>query len=146
MHRPISACTNFSANRERERERVKISAGFMFSPQGTISLEKPRKTEVLTSFFAVIPITYRGWFITPFYSFENSTGIAVEKAISKNCGMYVVNTKNTTKHDGYSGIGIDTPVFNGNGSAFVEFGSARRKYAPCLFVGVFVPFTTVLCK
>lgn len=120
-----------------------IQAGFMFVPQGGVSLKNASKGfESFYPIFIVAPIIRNGWIITPFYNMTaNAYGTAIEYAVTKKCGAYIVGTKNIMNGGGYVGTGIDTPVFGGKAAGFIELGTDWPTGNPYVFTGVFIPLT-----
>ncbi len=119
-----------------------IEAGFTLVPQGSMSLETPGKFTTYTNVFGGITTIKGKWFNTTFYSMTfNQIGTAIGYNFNPDLLMYIVGCKTTIADKNYLGIGIGTPLANGRATGFVEVGSGTKKWAPGLYVGMFIPFT-----
>lgn len=138
-----TTCTHAQSDSTASKSTTEIKLGFMFAPQGGISLKDQSKGfESFYPMFIVTQIFKKDWIITPFYNMTaNCYGTAVEYAVTKKCGLYVVGTKGILKGGGYVGAGIDTPVMGELAAGFVEVGTDWPDGNPYLFTGVFIPLT-----
>ncbi|MFZ3015827.1 MAG: hypothetical protein WA101_02380 [Minisyncoccia bacterium] len=122
--------------------KLKINAGFMLNPQGSISLKDPSGGfKMSIPLFLIFSVGNENLSATPIFSLaDNSIGGFIEYSFI-NSGIYLVGIKSTKTSGSYLGIGFSIPVSNGKASAFIESGSSWEKWDPYFFMGVSIPFT-----
>lgn len=119
-----------------------IKAGLTLVPQGSMSLENPDKFNAFWNLFGGVTLIKGDFFNTTFYSMAfNQIGTAVGYNFNPDLLMYAVGCKTTIANTDYVGIGMGTPLANGQATGFIEVGSGTKDFKPSLYIGMFIPFT-----
>ena len=126
----VSAQTENSSN--EPSRGLKMEAGFMFNPQGCISLKNPDQGfSQLTTLQAILSIEKGKFKLLPLYSLgDNAAGSYLVYEFCKSADVYLLFTKNImTTGESYAGIGGDIFLKKGNdnSSIFFEIGQSTPK-------------------
>lgn len=135
---------NVSASNKEELhppKKFKIETGFIFAPQGSISLmEKENVVGMTYPFYVAASFKINNLSITPCYEFmEKSAGVFIEQVINKKNECIAYSYLSVNKHDSYYSIGFGKGLHNGS-FIFLEMGSVSLEWNPKIYLGVSIPF------
>lgn len=125
-----------------QSDSTQVNIGPMLAPMGWANLDRPNNEGLGSTIgiFGVAQVIRGNTVFTPYYAINtNAYGAAVYKQIATNFGVYVVGNKSVLRNDGYTGIGVGTPLAKGHATGFVEVGSSWKTWGPGLYFGVFIP-------
>ncbi|MBP6866502.1 MAG: hypothetical protein KBC12_03100 [Candidatus Pacebacteria bacterium] len=133
----------FAASFLNAQDSLKIKTGFLFSAQGSLSLQTPSKGLVtFTPVSAVVSFIKGKSMVNVVYNMtSNKVGMLYWHKLGNSNGYYVACNKNVFTKGGYAGTGLTQSVADGKAIGFFEFGSTWHAWSPAIYMGAIMPLT-----
>ncbi len=125
------------------QDSLKIKTGFLFSAQGSLSLQTPSKGfSTFTPVSAVVSFVKGKSMVNVVYNMtSNKVGMLYWHKLGSSTGYYIACNKNVFTKGGYAGTGLAKSIADGRAMTFCEFGSTWHTWSPAIYIGAIIPMT-----